>query len=140
ANRKSGGRHVMFTSQNTLKRAAIVALTSGALWTAGSLAQDNAAATQGQTNTGTTAIQAQTNTAATASAAQNPVTLSLGLSFVNNSLMNSSIADTSPLSGIGLHVGDQIMSVNGHPAGNATNLLNELSRLASGNQGASITV
>jgi PDZ domain-containing secreted protein len=128
----------MFASHNILQRAALVALTSGALWTANSPAQQATGTTQAQAQAQTG--QGQTNTGATARSISNPATDSLGLSFANNSLTISSIADSSPLSGIGLQAGDRILSVNGHPAGSAMNLLNDLSRLAGGNGGASITV
>src|SRR6476469_8539579 len=122
----------MFASQNTLHRAALAALASSAVWATSSLAQVNTATTQPLANP---------NLPATA--AQNVVAESLGLSFASrsgNSLTISGVADNSALSGIGLQAGDQIVSVNGQPAGSGMNLLNELSRLTGGSQNASITV
>jgi membrane-associated protease RseP (regulator of RpoE activity) len=154
----------MSASRNTFQRIAAAGLAIGALFTASIQAQ---VSTPAQTTNTTPTNNTATGTAGTptaggatatgsitaaagvpagslpATAAPNSIGQMLGLTFANtpgSSLTIGTVADTSPLAGTGLQAGDQILAVNGHPAGSGMSLLNELSRLGSGNQPASITV
>jgi hypothetical protein len=64
----------------------------------------------------------------------------LGITFSGNNLTIGSIANNSPLLSLGLRAGDQITSLNGLPIFRATELLERLSSLASGDASASLSI